>query len=88
MAPEVGSEIRNDHHVSDTGFDPGLAPGAHIRLAGAIRLHRVNGHVVEDHPKNPHATTASVARTNTTTSRMSDVERFCSRNGLKPMGTT
>lgn len=85
---EVRGKVRHDDYMSDTGFDPRLASRADIGLARPVRLNRVDGHLVEGHPKNPHATTASVATTNTTTSRMSVADRFCSRNGLKPMRTT
>jgi hypothetical protein len=41
-----------------------------------VGLNGVHGRIVEHHPKNPHATTASVSTTNTTTSTMSVVDRF------------
>jgi riboflavin synthase alpha subunit len=88
VSTEVRGEVRHDHHMSDTGFDPRLASRAYVGLARAVRLNRVDGHLVEGHPKNPHATAASVTTMNTTTNAMSVADRFCSRNGLKPMRTT
>lgn len=85
---EVRGKVRHDHDMSDTGFDPRLASRADVRLARPVRLNRVDGYLVEGHPKNPHATTASVTTMNTTTSTMSVADRFCSRNGLKPMRPT
>ena len=88
VTTEVRGKVRHDHDMSNTGFDPRLASRAYVGLARPIRLNRVDGHLVEGHPKNPQATTASVTRTNPTTSRMSAVDGFCSRKGLKPMRTT
>ena len=73
---EVRGKVRHDHDMSDTGFDPRLASRADVRLAGLIRLYRMHGTIIECHPKNPHATNASVATVNTTTRTMSAADRF------------
>ena len=88
MPPEVGGEVGHDDHVADTRFDPGFAPGAHVGLERPVGLNRMDGHLIERHPKNPHPTSPSVRKTNTTTRTMSVTDRFCWRNGLKPMRTT
>ena len=76
MASQIGGAAWYHHYMADTRFDPRVAPGTHVCLAVLIRLHRMHGGIVEHHPKNPHATTASVNAMNTTTSTMSVVERF------------
>lgn len=76
VAPQIRCEARNDNNVADTRFDPRVAAGAHVRLAGLIRLYRMHGTIIERHPKNPHATNASVATVNTTTRTMSVADRF------------
>lgn len=73
---QIGGEPRNDNHVADTRFDPGITAGADVCLAGLVRLNGMHGCIVEHHPKNPHATNASVNTTNTTTSTMSVADRF------------
>ena len=73
---QVGGEARNNHDVADTRFDPGIAAGANVCLAGLVRLNGMHGCIVERHPKKPHATNASVTTTNTTTSTMSVPDRF------------
>ena len=85
VAAEIGFESGHDDHVADTGLDPQVASGAHVGLVRLVRLDRVDRFVVEDHPKNPHATTARVSSTKTTTSAMSVADRFWFRNGLNPM---
>ena len=76
VAPQIRGEARNDNNVTDTRFDPRVATGAHVRLAGLIRLYRMYGNIIDCHPKNPHATNASVSTVNTTTRTMSAVDRF------------
>ena len=73
---QVGCSARNNHNMADSGFDPRITAGADVCLASLIGLDGVHGWIVEHHPKNPHATTASVSTTNTTTSTMSVVDRF------------
>lgn len=76
VAPQIRGEARDNNNVAYTRFDPGVATGAHVRLAGLIRLHQTHSNVVECHPKNPHATNASIATANTTTTTMSAADRF------------
>lgn len=76
VAPQIRGEARNHNNVADARFDPQIATGAHVRLAGLIRLYRMHGTIVDRHPKNPHATNASVATVNTTTRTMSAADRF------------
>ena len=73
---QVRGYARNNHAVAASRFDPRFTAGADVRLASLVGLNGVDGHIVEHHPKNPHATTASVSTTNTTTSTMSVVDRF------------
>ena len=73
---KVGGDARNNHDVTDSGFDPRITAGADVCLAGLVGLNGAHVRIVEHHPKNPHATTASVSTTNTTTSTMSAVDRF------------
>ena len=76
VASQIGCEPRNNNDVPDTGFDPRVAAWADVRLPGLVRLYGVDGCILEHHPKNPHATNASVSTTNTTTRTMSAVDRF------------
>ena len=76
VPPQVGGEARHDHDMPDAGLDPRIAAGANICFAGLVGLNRVDRCIVERHPKNPHATNASVSTTNTTTSTMSALDRF------------
>jgi len=76
VTSQVGGEPWNNNDVTDTRFDPRVAAGTHICLAGLIRLNGVHGCIVEHHPKNPHATNAAVSNANTTTSTMSVAVRF------------
>lgn len=73
---QVGGEARNDHDVANTRFDPGITAWADVCLAGLVRLNGMHGCIVEHHPKNPHATKASVTAANTTTSAMSVADGF------------
>ena len=77
MPPEVRSKDGHDHHMADTRFDPRLTTRAHVGLVRPVGLDRMDGHLVEGHPKNPHATNASVTTTNTKTRTMSVTDRFC-----------
>jgi hypothetical protein len=76
VASQVGGEPRDNNDMTDARLDPRAAAGAHICLASLIRLNGVDGCIVKHHPKNPHATNASVNTTNTTTSTMSAADRL------------
>jgi len=77
MPSEVGGKVGHDHNMADTRLDPRLATGANVGLVRPVGLDRMDGHLVERHPKNPHATNASVTTTNTTTRTMSVADRLC-----------
>lgn len=77
MPPEVRGEVGHDDHMADTRLDPRFASRAHVRLVRPVGLDRMDRHLVERHPKNPHATNASVTTTNTTTRTMSVTDRLC-----------
>lgn len=76
VTSQIWGEPWHDHDVADTRFDPGITPGADVRLAGLVGLNGVHCCVVEHQPKNPHATNARIRTTNTTTSTMSVADRF------------
>lgn len=84
VATEVGLEPGYDDDVKGSRRDRALTSRTDVVLAGLVRLDGVDEHLVA-HPRNPHATAAAVMATKTTTSTMSTVVRFCSRNGLNPM---
>lgn len=81
VTSEVGRIIGHDNHVIDPDRDVQLTAGAEIFLSRGVSLDRA-----DSYPENiAHMTRAIADPMASTTITMSIGDRFCSRNGLKPM---
>ena len=79
VATQIRGILRHHHNVADSDFDDPVATRAQVLLARLIGLKRVDDLRLEltarrDHPRNPHATNASVSSTKPTTRAMSSAD--------------